>query len=426
MSVKEADKVPKLKATRVLRELLKSKNRFVVLQGSSRSSKTYSIIQFLILKCINEWAGLGKIITIVRKTFPALRGSVMRDFFTILQQLNLYDENNHDKTIHEYKLAGNLIEFIAIDQPQKVRGRKRNICWLNEANEFSYDDFFQLNIRTSERVFFDYNPSDEYHWIYDKILTRPDHDFIHSTYKDNPFLEESLVQEIESLKEQDENLWKIYGLGERGQARDLIFTNWSIIDEIPQDVNYRRYGVDFGYNHPSVLLEIGVKERDVYVDELIYETHLTNSEFIDKMKALGVKKDVIMRCDSAEPDRIAELVLAGFRAEPVRKAQKKKDSIDNLKRCKIHATTRSTNFIKELKNYRWKKDPKTGQNLDEPVKFMDHAIDATLYGVGDLLIDSDLFQKKELPKQPTPAELFWERVKRDQKKIRGEEEYAPL
>lgn len=384
----------KISATVAYEFLVNSKKRFCVLQGAARSSKTWSIIQWVITKCVGEWAGKKKIITISRKTFPALRASVMRDFFEVLDSMGLYDETCHNKTIHEYKLSGNLIEFVAVDQPQKVRGRKRDICWLNEANEFEYEDFFQFNLRTSEKVVMDYNPSDEFHWIYDKILTRDDCDFRIFTYRDNPFLSDSLRSEIERLKDEDDNLWKIYGLGERGTAQDLIYTNWDIIDTMPPVCEHYRYGLDFGYNHPSVLVLVGIKENDLFVKEIIYQTRLTNQDLIDLMFEKEVSKRIMIKADSAEPDRILEIEQAGFKISPVKKSKPAiKDRIDNIKRRRIHITKDSVNTIKEIKNYKWKRDTKTNDILDEPINFKDDAMKAMEYSVGDIIVNDHLFKE---------------------------------
>ncbi len=383
----------KTKATIVWEKLQQATKRFVVLQGAAQSSKTISIAQHIILKCVNEWAGQKKIITIARKTFPALRASVMRDFLNILESLKLYSAENHNKTTHEYILHGNLIEFVAVDQPQKVRGRKRNICWLNEANEFEHDDFFQFNVRTSEQVFMDYNPSDEFHWIYEKILTRDDCDFIQVSMKDNPFMPQHIREELERLKDEDENLYRIYALGERGKAQDLIYPNWDVVDEIPPVCEHYRYGLDFGFNHPTALILVGVRERDIYLQEIIYQTHLTNQDLIDLMRENGVSKSVLIRADSAEPDRIEEIQNAGYYIEGAKKGKDAvKNRIDAIQRCKIHIAKKSVNIQKEIKNYRWKRDKKTDEILDEPVKFKDDAMDAIGYAIGDLIADKELFQ----------------------------------
>ena len=367
--------------------------RFIVLQGGARSSKTYTIAQYIISKCLSEWK--DKIITISRKTFPSLRASVMRDFFEILNNHGLYSTENHNKTTHEYNLSGNLIEFVACDEEQKVRGRKRNICWLNEANEFTYEEYFQYNLRTIEQVFFDYNPSDEFHWIYDKIIPLEDCYFIQSNYKDNPFLEASLVNEIEKLKDEDEELWKIYGLGERAKAKDLIYSNWDIVKRFPHICEYYRYGLDFGFNHPTALMFIGIQKKDVYIDEVVYETNLTNQDLIARMEDEGINRSILIRADSAEPDRIQEISQARYLIEPVQKGSfRVKNRIDALKRYKLHFTKNSINAIKEAKNYKWKKDKKTGEILDEPIKFKDDAMDAVGYAIGDLIMDKILFIPK--------------------------------
>lgn len=365
----------KTQATKVFAALLEAKKRFVVLQGSSRSSKSYSIAQHIVLQCVNEWAGKKKVITISRKTFPALRASVMRDFFTILESLRLYDEKHHNKTTNEYTLKGNLIEFVAVDQPQKVRGRKRDICWLNEANEFDYDDFFQFNIRTTGQIYLDYNPSDEFHWIYEKVLGGKDCDYIHSTFRDNPFLEKSLVAELEGLAEIDENLWQIYGLGERGKSQDLVYPDWFEASEFPAVCEHYRYGLDWGYNHPTALVLIGIREKDIYLREIIYQSHLTNQDLIDLMCVQEVSKSILIRADSAEPDRIEEVGRAGYRIEPARKSHTlNKDAVDHIKRLKIHIVN-SPNIVKEIKNYCWKRDKSTNTITDEPVKFKDDCHD---------------------------------------------------
>lgn len=356
--------------------------KILVDQGGTRSSKTYSIAQLFILKMLKTE---GKKLTITRKTSPSMRSSVMRDFFEILAGMNLYDERLHNKTYNEYVLHNNLVEFISMDQPQKKRGAKRNWLWLNEANEFSYEDFFQLFIRTTDKTILDYNPADEFHWIYDKILTRKDCVFIRSTYRDNPFLERSIVEEIERLKVIDENYWRIYGLGERGCSRAVIFDNWDLVDEFPDTVDEILYGVDFGYNNPSVLLKVGIKDRvDVYVEELLYQRYLTNTDFISRLGELIPDRNKLIKADSAEPDRIEEISRAGFYVQGARKGKGSvKDGIDTVKRKRIHIVKNSSELIKEVKSYKWKEDT-DGRILDEPVAFNDHAVSALRYAIGDM------------------------------------------
>jgi len=245
-------------------------------------------------------------------------------------------------------------------------------------------------MRTTGKVILDYNPSDEYHWIYDKVLSRENCIFIKSTYLDNPFLDKDLITEIEALQDIDDNYWKIYGLGEKGESAVTIYTNWDIIAEFPEDneLDDIVYGMDFGFNHSSVVLKVGIRGRDIYIDEMLYQNKLTNGDLIDKLKEIipEDKRDIsLLKADSAEPDRIEEINRAGFWCEGARKGPGSiKDGIDTVKRFNIHITERSNNTIKEEKGYKWKVDKKTGQTLDEPVKFMDHAQDAKRYAIGDM------------------------------------------
>ena len=201
-------------------------------QGGTRSGKTYSILTALIELCHRN-ENSGAVITIARKTFPAIRASCMRDFFEILEREDIYNPDLHNKSQATYLLFGNLVEFISVDQPAKVRGRKRDVLFCNEATELNLEDWRQLMLRTTGRAIIDYNPSDEFHWIYDHVLTRDDHEFFQTTYKDNPFLAESTVKEIERLQEADPDYWRVYGLGERGVSRSTILTHWKQVPQVP-------------------------------------------------------------------------------------------------------------------------------------------------------------------------------------------------
>lgn len=354
----------------------RSKQRIVINQGGTRSGKTYSIIQVLCEWCWKNKKA-GWVISIVRKTLPALKGSAYRDFLQILEKEGWYDEECHNKSEMIYFLFGNLVEFISIDQPQKIRGRKRNICFINEANELAWEDFFQLNIRTTDKIIIDYNPSDEYHWIYDKLQPRDDADFFVTTYKDNPFLESSLIEEIELLQEADENYWKIFGLGQRGSSLEVIYTHYKIVDELPYR-GEKVYGQDFGYNVPSALVEVEFYEGGTYWDELLYETKLTTVDLIERYKLLNIDKYREIFCDNAEPKTIEELARAKYNAKPADKDVT--EGIRKVKSMPLYITKRSVNLIKELRSYKWKVD-KNGRVLDEPIKFNDHGMDAGRYAV---------------------------------------------
>ena len=328
----------------------------------------------------------GKTFSIVRNNMPSLRATAMRDFFTILKEQNLYTEDNHSKTTNIYTLHGNEIEFFGLDQPQKVRSRRRDYLWMNESNEFTLEAFRQLNMRTNTQVFMDFNPSDEFHWIYDQVLTRDDCELIISTYKDNPFLPREVVKEIERFKALDLNYWNIYGLGQRGVRQARIFTRYELIDKMPEGGEHM-YGLDFGFNHPTVLTEVVMKDDDIYVNELIYESHMTTPELIAKFKDLGVSKDDYMYPDSEDPSRIKELEDAGYNVLP---AVKGKDSvragINEIKSRKLYVTKSSTSGIKELQTYSWK--VKGDMILDEPVKVRDDFVDSFRYAVHSFLDDT--------------------------------------
>ena len=211
----------KIQTNIVYKHLVNSDSKIIVEQGGTRSGKTYNILLWIIFKYCTH--NTGKIITICRKTFPSLRATVLRDFLHILREHQIYREEHHNKSNSEYNLFGNLVEHTSLDQSQKIRGRKRDLLFINEANELHWEDWQQLIFRTQERIIIDFNPSDEYHWIYDKVIPREDCEFYKTTYLDNPFLEESIRAEIERLKETDEQYWQIYGLGERSSSRRTIF-----------------------------------------------------------------------------------------------------------------------------------------------------------------------------------------------------------
>jgi len=316
------------------------------------------------------------LISVVRKTTPALKATVYKDFLNVLKENNCYNEDKHNKTDMTYRIGSNEIEFFSLDDPQKVRGRKRKYLWCNEANELSYEDFKQLSMRTTGQIHLDYNPSETFHWIYDHVLTRDDVTLIKSTYLDNPFLEVSIVKEIERYKEVDENYWRIYGLGERGVPQATIYPTYFLIDELPEGGEVV-YGLDFGYNHPTSLCKIVLKDDVVYVDEVIYESGLTNSQLIEKMSVLDIQKNVIIYADAEDANRIEEIKQAGYWIERANKSVK--DGIDALITRKKYLTKRSTNGIKEMQMYKWKQ--KDDRILDEPVKIHDDFVDSMRYGV---------------------------------------------
>lgn len=355
-----------------------SSARIQVHQGGTRSGKTFSIVTALI-----EWCAInvnsGWTITVVRKSFPSLRGSVMRDFIEILHREDYYDERNHNKTENLYNLWGTTWEFISVDEPQKIRGRRRQICFCNEANELTFEDFQQLILRTTHKMIMDYNPSDEYHWIYDKVIPREDADFFKTTYLDNPFLSEETVAEIERLRETDEQYWRVYGLGERGQSRETIFQTGTY-DALPQGARRLAYGLDFGFaNDPTAFVSVYQAGDDLYIEEHIYKGRLTNSDIADELRAMGVDRRDEIIADSAEPKSIEELHRMGFNVKPAKKGPDSiRAGIDIMRRRRIYVHQESKETQKEFRNYKWMTD-KNGRVLNKPVDDFNHAVDAARY-----------------------------------------------
>jgi phage terminase large subunit len=378
--------ISSIKTNKVFKHLETSTAKIVVQQGGTRSGKTYNIILWIIFSYCQK--NEGKIITICRKTYPALRGTVMRDFLTILKDHEIYSEEDHSKTASEYKLNGNTIEFISLDMPQKIRGRKRDLLFANEANELNFEDWQQLLFRTNEKVIIDFNPSEEFHWIYDHVLPRKDVEFFQTTYKDNPFLGAEIKAEIERLKDIDENYWRVYGLGERGQSRSLVYT-FTTIKEIPKEAKLVSYGLDFGYSSdPTSLVRTYLLGDDMYVDELLYRTGMTNQDIANEMKVLGLDRSNEVFADSAEPKSIEEIYRMGWNVKPTIKGSIN-IGIDIIRRYKLHATESSFNLIKELRNYKYIED-KNGQMTNKPVDNFNHALDALRYSVVNKISQSHL------------------------------------
>ena len=366
----------------VYEHLLDNTKKIVVEQGGTRSGKTYNIILWIIFQyCTNN---NGKVVTICRKTFPSLRATVLRDFISILQQHKIYSEKFHNKSNSEYHLFDNLIEFISLDQPQKIRGRKRDLLFINEANELYFEDWQQLVFRTQDKIILDYNPSDEYHWIYDKVIPREDCAFFKTTYLDNPFVEDSIIKEIERLKDTDEQYWEVYGLGERSASRSTIFS-YVEVNQIPVDANLIAYGMDFGYtNDPTTLVSVYIDNHNLYIKEHLYRTQMTTNDINTFLKEEKLLNNPIY-ADSAEPRLIGELRRMGHNIFP---SIKGKDSvnagIDLLKRYKIHILSSSNNAISEFRNYKWRED-KTGMLVNIPEDKHNHIIDPCRYATYSIL-----------------------------------------
>jgi len=363
-------------------QTLNSNKRIIVHQGGSRSGKTYAITQYLLYLLTTSKKKL--IITIARKTLPALRGSVFRDFMEIADNIGLLEKGILNKAEFTFKYKNHLVEFISLDNEMKVRGRKRDICWLNEANEFYIEDFNQLSLRTSKQMLLDFNPSDVIHWIYSDVCTRDDCDIFISTYKNNAFIDLEIKKEIERLKEKDEQRWRVYGLGKRATFKEgQIFDNWKWIDykDFP-DVEEKAYGLDFGYsNDPSALIEVKRKNDRLYIHELIFKRGMTNQDLYNEIKNKGIHEELII-ADSAEPKSIDELKRMGLYVKPSIKGKGSVlAGIQILKGYEVFASKQSKNLLQEYQYYIWEEN-RDGIKVNKiKQNGQDHLMDAFRYAV---------------------------------------------
>jgi phage terminase large subunit len=351
------------------------KYRRIINQGSTRSSKTYSIVQL----CVEIADTTKKQISITSPSMPHLKRGARKDFLDIMDRRGDFKEDNFNRTDNIYRFdSGGYIEFFGCNESDKVHGPGRDILFINEANLVDESVYRQLAIRTKETVFLDFNPADEYSYVYN-LIDLDGSRFIHSTYKNNKGnLTKEIIDEIESLQYADENLWKVYGLGLRGTSSETIYTHWKTVKALPGK-GETFYGQDFGYNVPSALVKVEIYEGGVYCDEMLYEPKLTTNDLVEKYKTLiGSGSRVEIFCDAAEPKTIEELIRAKYNAKPADKDVT--EGIRKVKGMPLYITERSTNLIKEIKSYKWKVD-KDNRVLDEPVKFMDHGMDALRYAV---------------------------------------------
>lgn len=364
-----------------------STTRFVVNRGGTRAGKTYSIMQmfalWLMTGRIREKTVIKKgVASVVRKTLPSLKTTALKDFEEILQNWGVFNRVVRNKTELTYTFKGRTVEFFSVDNQQKVRGRRRNILLCNEGNELFYDtDFFQLNIRTNDLVIIDLNPSDPYTWIKTELEDNAADveggvTVIVSTYKDNPFLDEKLVRQIEAIK--DPVMRAVYVNGEYGAIKGLVFPSVEVVDSFPSDLKKVAIGLDFGYtNDPTAIVRCGVRGDDLYIDELCYEYAMSNQLISERIKAKSGTLEVY--ADSAEPKSIAELKRNQIRCFAASKGKDSiKYSIDLLKRYNIKITGNSKNLLMEQKTYKYKKLP-NGDFTNEPVDSNNHAWDAVRY-----------------------------------------------
>ena len=363
----------KIQTTKVFEELLNTDKRINVFQGSSRASKTFNILIYFVYKLLNQD---NKVLSVVRKTLPALKGSVLRDLKEVLILFDMFDSNNWHTGDGYYQLGTNIIEWFSVDDETKLRGRKRDYLFINEATEISYDEYIQLNLRTADMIVLDLNPSLWKSWIYD-LESQPDVKYNITTYKDNPFLPQSQVEEIEKLQERDPNLWRIFGLGQKGIPTKMVFTHQQYYTDLPQGAKLLGYGIDWGYSDPSTLVRVSKMDDNIFCEELLHLRNITIPDFIYKIKDLGLNLTDDYICDSANPQAIEELRRNGINAKPVKK-NSILHGIDLIKRSNFFVHSSSMNLQNELLSYIWKTD-KNNNNLDEPQDNNNHIIDGIRY-----------------------------------------------
>ncbi len=385
--------------TSVFARTAASKKKIIVNVGGARSSKSYSVAQLLVSRFLTQ---RKKKIIITRKTFPALKATAMADVLAILQDWGVYDPENHNKTDSTITnpALGNIIRFISVDAPIKIRSMDANYIWMEEANEFEYQDFLTLKTRLStpsidgerNQMFLTLNPSDAYGWVNMKLVNAATHEadkdksdveVIVSSYKDNPALDADYIMTLEGLKDEDETYYLIFTKGVWAASKSIIYSNYEIVkaSAFPETFDERFGGLDFGFNNPASATFVGMKDDEPWVREIVYQSRLTNAQLIDKVKEEFPQwKRVLWRADEAEPDRIQEFKDAGFTIEAAPKGKNSlRDGIDFCKRRKWHIDENSINVVKEVRGYKWKE--KDGLVLDEPVKFMDHAMDSIRYAI---------------------------------------------
>jgi phage terminase large subunit len=368
--------------TTAINKILSLKKRKKVIQGGTSAGKTFGILPILIDIAARS---PKKEISVVSETVPHLRRGAIKDFKKIMQATGRWIDDRWNESYFIYKFAnGSYIEFFSADQETRLRGARRQILYVNEANNIPFESYYQMAIRTSEDIFLDFNPTAEF-WAHTEVLAEDDAELLILTYKDNEALPETTVRDIELNREKAKtstywaNWWQVYGLGQVGSLEGVIFSDWKQIDFLPDEARLLACGLDFGYtNDPTALIGMYKWNDQIIFNELIYQTGLVNSEIASLIKSMDLFNTVIY-ADSAEPKSIEEIRRYGINIVSTAKGR---DSINYgislIQQQPFLVTKPSFNLIKELRNYTWDKD-KTGRTLNVPIDVFNHAIDAMRY-----------------------------------------------
>jgi len=353
--------------------LLSAKKRITQHVGGTRSGKTYAVLQYLIVKALQE----PQNITVVRRTVPSLKRTTIKDFKAILTELGIWSNTSYNISDRVYELSnGSLISFVNTDDADKLRGVKSDILFIDEASEQHEEAYFQLSIRTSGEIILAYNPTiSPYHWL----RNMDDVQVFNTTYKDNPYLPDEMVKSIQELEHKNPKYYKIYGLGEYAPNEKAVFNNFQILEDMPTH-ELIGFGMDFGFSQdPTTLIAVHKHHDMLYIRELMYERGLTTHDIVSRLKSLNVGRTDEIWCDSAEPRLIEEIHRSGFNSKPVKKGPDSiKFGISVLQNYGLVVDKKSTHMIDELYGYEYATD-KNGVVLDKPQGFNDHCIDALRY-----------------------------------------------
>ena len=370
--------------TTAINKILKLKRFIRGVQGGTSAGKTYAILPILI--DIAAKSPFSEI-SVVAESIPHLKRGAMKDFKKIMFETGRWFEDRWNATDFKYTFAnGSQIEFFSADNDAKLRGARRDWLYMNESNNMTFHAYTELASRTKKGVYLDWNPTNPF-WFHDELINDSDVDFLIINYTDNEACPESALNFILKAKEKAEkgssfwtNWFRVYGLGEIGSLDGVVFNNWQQCDSIPKEAEFIAYGIDWGFtNDPTALIEAYRHDGIIYVNELLYQTKLTNSEIVMRLKQYGVHSGQCIVADSAEPKSIQEISNAGFYMEAARKGPDSiKASIDRLQQHDLRVTKNSLNLVKELRQYRWAKD-REGRSLNAPEDIMNHAIDALRY-----------------------------------------------
>lgn len=351
----------------------------VINQGGTSSGKTFAIMQVLFCLACEE---PDQVITVAGQDIPNLKAGVLRDALSIYSKSEVMTAavKSYNKTERIFQFNnGSIMEFKSYGNAQDAKSGKRDYLFVNEANGVDWLIYNELSLRTRKRIFIDYNPNTAF-WVHDHLIGTPGVQLIISDHRHNPFLDEKMHTKIESLKTQDEEQWKVYARGLTGKISGLIFKNWVLCDQVPEDARLIACGLDFGFtNDETGCIQVFKQNDELWINELFYETGLTNTDISDQLLAAGVSKNTEIIADSAEPKSIEELKRLGWYITGAKKgADSIKNSIDILKRYKLNVTASSVNLRNELSRYKWRTD-RSGKSVNEPVDTWNHLVDPLRY-----------------------------------------------